>query len=140
MFDSNALKYHVFKDYNIQFDEKNNTCGTVRKVQWVKEGKEPDEDKGKIEIRHITVDETGEKALKGYAFSTPEGPDELVEGMVEVGFGRTKELLKSCRKRVDFMEAAVNINKDDDDDSDGEMFDMRDLLSGYESDEEEEED
>lgn len=130
MFDKSAsLSYHVFKDYNIQFDEKGATCGTVRKVQWVKEGKEPDESKAKIEIRHVTVNEAGETALKGYAFSTPEGPDELVEGMIGAGFGKTKQILREVRKRDDFLEAAKTINEDEEY-SDGEMFDMRDLLIG----------
>ena len=31
---------------------------------------------------------------KGYSFSTPEGVDELAEGLVSIGFGNTKELLK----------------------------------------------
>ena len=32
MFDSN-LTYHIFKDYDIPFDEKGSTCGSVRKIQ-----------------------------------------------------------------------------------------------------------
>ena len=59
MFDNN-LQYHIFKDYGLTFDEKGNTCGTLRKVQWVREGKEPDEEKAKIEIRHAIVKDDGE--------------------------------------------------------------------------------
>lgn len=141
MFDKGAsLRYHIFKDYNIQFDEKGATCGTVRKVQWVKEGNEPDENKAKIEIRHVTVNDSGEQPLKGYAFSTPEGPDELVTGMIGVGFGKTKDILREVRKREDFLESAKTIDEDDDLDSDGETFDMRDLLLGLRCDEECEED
>lgn len=122
--------YHIFEDYNILFDEKASTCGTVRRVQWVREGAEPDESKAKVEIRHIKVDETGETPLKGYSFSTPEGPDELVEGMIKAGFGKTKDILKAVRTREDFLEAANTINDDEDDNGDGETFDMRDLLLG----------
>ena len=39
MFEKSSLQYHVFKDYNIQFDEKGATCGTVRKAQWVEKEK-----------------------------------------------------------------------------------------------------
>lgn len=127
MFDSN---YHVFKDYDITFDEKASTCGSIRKVQWVRSGKEPDEEKAKIEIRHIKVDESGETPLKGYAFSTPEGPHELTIGLIDAGFGDTKEILRSVRKREDFLEAATHINEDPEESSDGESFDMRDLLLG----------
>lgn len=124
--------YHVFKDYDVLFDEKASTCGTIRKVQWVREGAEPDESKAKVEIRHIKVDETGETPLKGYSFSTPEGPDELTEGMIKAGFGKTKEILKAVRMREDFLEAANTINDDEDEGGDGETFDMRDLLLGAE--------
>lgn len=137
MFNSNTnLTYHVFHDYNIPFDEKGNTVGTVRKVQWVKEGNEPDESKAKIEIRKMYVTDDGEKPAKGISFSTPEGPGELAIGLISNGFGDTKEILRTVRKRDDFLEAAKTINEDDDS-SDGEMFDMRDLLLGVESDDEE---
>lgn len=129
-----GLSYHVFKDYNIIFDEKGSTCGTLRKVQWVKEGKEPDETKAKLEIRHVITSPEGEKAGKGYSFSTPEGPDELVVSLIEAGFGDTKEILRATRKRDDFLEAAKSINEDTDG-SDGEMFDMRDLLLSFNEDE-----
>ena len=42
---SSDLRYHIFKDLEIPFDEKGATCGTVRLVQWVKEGEEPNIDK-----------------------------------------------------------------------------------------------
>ena len=139
MFDESAqLQYHVFKDYDIIFDEKGASCGTVRKIQWVKGDKEPDEAKAKIEIRRITVDDSGEKRLKGYAFATPEGPNELICGMIEKGFGDTKDILKAVRKRDDFLEAATSINEDTEY-NDGEVFDMRDLLLGLEGEEEEDE-
>ena len=73
---------------------------------------------------------------KGYSFSTPEGVDELAEGLVSIGFGNTKELLKSIRLREDFMEAATHIN-DEESDGEGEMFDMRSLLMGIDTEEEE---
>lgn len=131
MFDNN-LTYKVFKDFNIPFDEKGSTCGTVRKVQWVKDGNEPDESKAKIEIRKMYINSEGEKTGKGYTFSTPEGPGELAVGLINAGFGDTKDILKAVRKRDDFLEAAQKINEDSDDYGDGEMFDMRDLLLGSE--------
>lgn len=130
MFDQ-SMSCKVFKDYNITFDEKGSTWGTVRKVQWLKEGKEPDESKAKIEIRKFTQTAEGERMMKGYTFSTEEGPGELIIGLMEAGFGNTKEILRSVRKREDFLEAAKSINEDSDDGDSGEMFDMRDLLLGY---------
>lgn len=131
MADWNNIQYHIFEDFDIPFDEKGATVGTVRKVQWVKMGVEPDPEKAKIEIRHITVKEDGEFAGKGYSFSTPEGPSELVHGLIKIGFGDTKEILREVRKRDDFLEAAKTINEDPDE-GDGEVFDMRDLLMGME--------
>lgn len=122
--------YHVFKDYNIIFDEKGSTCGTVRKIQWVKDGNEPDEEKAKIEIRKVYVNQEDEKVGKGYTFSTPDGPNELIVGMIEAGFGNTKDILKAVRTRKDFLDSAKTINDEDGKDYDGETFDMRDLLLG----------
>ena len=138
MFD-NKLQYHIFNDYNVTFDEKGNTCGTLRKVQWVREGKEPDEEKAKIEIRHAIVNEEGEIMGKGYSFSTPEGPGELTLALIDNGFGDTKDIIKSISKRSDFVESIKNIDSVEVE-HDGEMFDMRDLLLGIDSEEEESED
>ena len=59
--------------------------------------------------------------------------------MIDCGFGDTKEILKSVRKREDFLEAAKTIN-DETEDKDGDMFDMRDLMLGVDEEEEESED
>lgn len=142
MFD-NSMQYHIFEDFDIPFDEKGTTCGTVRRVQWVKGDAQPDPEKAKIEIRKIYTSGAEEKTGKGYTFSTPEGPSELVHGLISKGFGNTKEILKIVRERDDFLEAANTINDDNDDSDSGEMFDMRDLLLGMEassSDEEDEDD
>jgi hypothetical protein len=126
-----SMRCHIFKDYGITFDEKGSTWGTVRKVQWLKGDKEPDETKAKIEIRKFTQTSEGERMMKGYTFSTPEGPGELVVGLINSGFGDTKEILRSVRKRKDFLDAAKTINEDGDENDSGETFDMRDLLLGY---------
>lgn len=131
MFD-NKLNYHIFRDYDVVFDEKGNTCGTLRKVQWVKEGKEPDESKAKLEIRHLIVNEQGETFGKGYSFSTEEGPHELTLALIDNGFGDTKDIIKSISKRDNFVDAVKNIDVTVED-SDGEMFDMRDLLLGIDT-------
>lgn len=132
-----GMTYRVFQDYNIPFDEKGTTVGTVRKVQWVKAGAEENEEKAKIEIRKMYINSDGEKTGKGYTFSTPEGPSELVHGLIDAGFGDTKEILKRVRKRDDFLEAAQHINDEEESSDSGDMFDMRDLLLGAEEEEEE---
>ena len=139
MFD-NQFQYHVFKDYDIPFDEKGTTCGTVRKVQWIKGSGEPDESKAKIEIRKVYTSGAEEKTGKGYTFSTPEGPGELAIGLIKAGFGDTKEILRAVRSREDFFEAANNINNDEDDNTSGDIFDMRDLLLAEDEEDEDDED
>lgn len=138
MFGEKDLKYEVFKDYNIPFDEKGSSVGVVRLVQWHSSDKEADESKAKLEIRKISVNSDGETLRKGYTFSTPEGPHELVKGLIDVGFGDTKEILRSVRKRDDFLEAAKTINDENNESIEGETFDMRDLLLGMEENDENE--
>ncbi len=138
--DFSQMFYHIFKDYEIPFDEKGSTCGTVRLVQWCKKGDEPDKDKAKIEIRKVYTSGGEEKLGKGFTFSTPEGPGELAVGLIKAGFGETKDVLNAVRERDDFREAVMNLNKDDDDNSDGEMFDMRDLLLSYDNDSDDDDD
>lgn len=132
----NSMRCKIFKDYNISFDEKGSTCGTVRLAQWYKDGAEPDKEKAKLEIRKVYTSGAEERNGKGYVFSTPEGPSELVEGLLGVGFGNTKKCIKTLAKRDDFKESVENINNDEDDDSD-EMFDMRELLMNIEVSEDE---
>lgn len=140
MFDG-GLNCHVFKDYEIPFDEKGATCGVVRKVQWVKAGQNPDESKAKIELRKTYIQGGEERTGKGYTFSTEEGPGELVCGLISAGFGDTKEILRSIRTRNDFLEAATTINEDSDEGSeDGEMFDMRTLFLDVEDSSDEDDD
>jgi hypothetical protein len=130
MYDNN-LRCHVFKDYNIPFDEKGTTVGSVRLVQWVKGDDEPNPDKAKLEIRKLYTGGTEEKVGKGYTFSTPEGPSELTEGLLKIGYGDTKKCLKTLATRDDFKESVENIDVDEDDNDEG-MFDMRELLMNIE--------
>jgi hypothetical protein len=110
----------------------------VLPTEWVKEGKEPDESKAKIEIRKMYVNAESERTGKGFSFATEEGPGELAVGLIKAGFGETKEILRAVRKRKDFLEAAKTIDQDQDEsDGSGEIFDMRELLLGLDSEEEE---
>lgn len=128
-FDAN-MTYHVFKDFNVNIDNGAQSYISVRLAQWVKQGAEPDETKAKYEIRNNKVTPEGEMALKGVSFKSKESLGELAEGLVDVGFGDTKKVLSGLVKRDDFKDTVENFDKDPDDDSDGELFDMRTLLLG----------
>ena len=128
--DYTNMQCHVFEDFNIVFDEKNSTCGVIRRAQWIKDGDEPDESKAKLEIRKIYNTSEGERSGKGYTFSTENGPDELVVGLIDAGFGQTSEILQHIKTRDNFKDAvqAIKFVNDDFIDEDGEIFDMRELL------------
>ena len=128
-FDNN-MTYHVFKDFNVNIDNGAQTYVSVRLAQWLKAGQEPDESKAKYEIRNNKITPEGEMALKGVSFKSKESLGELAEGLIDVGFGDTKKILGSIVKREDFKNTVNNFDKDPDDDSDGELFDMRTLLLG----------
>ena len=133
------LCYKVFKDFNILFDEKAGSFGSVRLAQWYKKGTDPDETKAKYEIRKFSIDKDGvtEIPSKGVSISSKEAMDDLTDGLVDKNFGNTRNILKSVSKRDDFKDTLDNINSDPDDNSDGELFDMRNLLMNIDVDEEE---
>jgi len=127
-FDSN-LRCYIHKDFNVIFDEKGATNGVLRSVQWLKGDDEPDPAKAKLEIRKVYTNSEGERNGKGYSFSTDEGPAELLLGLIDAGFGDTKDIIEHTAKRKDFKQAVKAISfGDPEEDEDGEMFDMRDLL------------
>lgn len=121
---------YVHGDLDAVFDERGSTFLTMRRVQWVKEGQEPDPSKAKLELRKWMVNSEGEVPNKGFAFLTEEGPHNLVHTLIENGYGDTKTILNKISTREDFREAVLHMNDDPDAGSNvnGEYFDMRDLL------------
>lgn len=130
----NKRPYH-FPGLDEIIDEQGSKYIAIRKTQWIADGEEPDESKAKIEIRRWTVTEDKEFG-KGFAFLTEKGPHELTNVLVKKGFGDTKEILSSIRKRDDFREAVENLNNNDDEESDDGFFDMRSLLLDEDSEDE----
>jgi hypothetical protein len=128
----------MFGGINNIFDERGSSFLAIRKVQWVKEGSEPDESKARLEIRKWTVQNGEEVALKGCAFLTDEGPHNLVKALVQEGYGNTKEVLGELKKREDFKDAVEHLN-DSEDFGEGEYFDMRSILLSEPTDDEDEE-
>lgn len=130
-----------FGDMDIVFDEKGSRFLTIRKVQWVNKGEEPDESKAKLEMRKFTIGKEGEEICgKGIAFLTEDGPNNLTKELVENGFGSTKEILQSLSRREDFKETVEHLGEDENDSVGEDFFDMRSvLLQAAEEDEVEEE-
>ena len=132
-----VIKPYIFLDEtNEIIEEKNNQYTALRRVQWIKEDDEPDKSKSKLEIRRWIVEKDGtEKANKGVVFMTEEGPHQLAEILVNNNYGKTKELTKSLIKRNDFEESLNTLFSEDNELSDGNYFDMRDMLLSYSNEE-----
>ena len=141
-FDSNTnIRPVMFDGLDAIFDEKGSMFLSMRKVQWVKEGNEPDPLKAKLELRKWIVGPDGvEKANKGMTFLTEEGPHELAKTLVHHGYGKTKEILLELKGREDFQESVNTLFDKDEDTGSGEYFDMRSALLAEDDSEEEEDD
>lgn len=141
-FDSNTnIRPVMFDGLDAIFDEKGSMFLSMRKVQWVKEGNEPDPSKAKLELRKWIVGPDGvEKANKGMTFLTEEGPHELAKTLVHHGYGKTKEILLELKGREDFQESVNTLFDKDEDIGSGEYFDMRSALLAEDDSEEEEDD
>ena len=126
MAEFNKHPYH-FAGLDEIVDEQGSKYIAIRKTQWIADGEEPDESKAKIEIRRWTVTDDKEFG-KGFAFLTENGPHELTNVLVKKGFGDTKEILSSLRKRDDFKEVVEDLDKEEVSGEDGEYFDLRGIL------------
>lgn len=118
-----------FGDLDAIFDERGSQYIALRKVQWVKEGVEPDESKAKLEIRKYKVTDDGDIPMKGVSFLTEEGPHELAHVLVKEGFGHTKQIIKDIVVRDDFKDSIEHINDDEDIISEDNVFDMRSVMN-----------
>jgi len=118
----------IFEDGpNAIFDERGNTFLALRKVQWAKgENPEKDPSRAKLELRKWMVKDGEEIANKGFSFLTEDGPHELTHTLIREGFGKTKEIIKGIKDRIDFKESVEHLY-DEESDSE-EYFDMRDAL------------
>jgi len=139
-FDKNiSVKPIKFGTTDVTFDERGSSFLAMRRIQWCKDGDEPDESKARLELRKWIVDKDGsELANKGFSFLTDDGPHELAKALVKEGFGKTGEILGELVKRDDFKDAVNNFGKDEEDGSDEDYFDMRQLLTNLDVVEDEE--
>lgn len=129
MFNSDVkIKPVFFDNLDAVFDEKGSMFLSMRKTQWCKDDEEPDREKAKLELRKWRVTSEGERADKGIAFLTDEGPGELAKVLIHEGYGDTKELLLELKTREDFKESVEHLFDDQEESSDGEYFDMRTAL------------
>lgn len=126
-FDPNKkIKPVLFDNLDAVFDERGSAFLSIRRVQWCEEGATPDREKSKLEIRKWRVTNEGEeRADKGVAFLTEEGPHELTKVLINQGFGHTKDILLELKKRDDFKESVDHMFDNEEESTEGEFFDMR---------------
>ena len=124
----NALTFYMHDDIDEIFDEKGNMFLALRKIQWAKVGVDPDPDKGKLELRKWNIKPDGSEVPgKGFSFLTENGPSELIDVLIDQGYGNTETILGKLKERDDFTEAVDRLYNGVDEDSD-EYFDPREAL------------
>ena len=119
----------LFDNLDGIFDERGSTFCSMRLVQWCGEDEEPNREKAKLELRKWRVTTDGqERADKGLSFLTENGPHELTKVLIDHGYGNTKDILLSLKKREDFNESVEHLFDKEELSTDGEYFDMRSAL------------
>ena len=127
MFDKNkVITPIIFDSPNVTFDEKGNTFLALRKIQWIDNPKKKDPEQAKLELRKWIVKDGEEIANKGFSFLTEDGPHELTHVLIREGYGKTKEIIKGIKDRLDFKDSVEHLY--DDEVNSDEYFDMRDAL------------
>lgn len=113
------FKYEVIDDFGV-IDELANRSLNLRNIRW------GDRDKVSLDLRQYYMTENGERMGKGVGFLTDEGPNNLVEVMAGLGFGKTLNILNNIKGREDFQRSLnTALGKDSEfyDESAGEAAD-----------------
>lgn len=101
--DKSKLKYTMHGDMDYVLIENGNTFTAMRMVSW-KEGADP-----KLDIRNYYIDKEGnEVPSKGITFNTEsDGPNCLVNALINEGYGDTEDIINGIKNREDFMPSLV---------------------------------
>ena len=127
-----AFKYRIVDHVDFTFEEEGNQFNALRKIAWGDAGDE----KARLEVRRWRNNPDGtEMAAKGMTFLTEDGPNELTNCLLKLGFGNTREVLDIIRDRDDIRKSLNScLGPDDDlyDESQGNLedgfFDPKELL------------
>lgn len=109
------FKYEIVDNFDHVIDEKGAKFIALRKIRW------GDNPSVKLEIRNWFSNKNGETCGKGVSFLTDDGPNNLAETLVDLGYGDTKTLIRSLAKRNN-----IEIPEDSQDD---EYFDLQDIIN-----------
>lgn len=98
---------YIVGDTDEVIDEKGNTALMLRDMQWKHDGKEGTM---RLELRRFIMSAEGEeRANKGVAFLTEDGPHNLANTLLRLGYGNTQECIEHLAKREDFEESLINV-------------------------------
>ena len=121
-----SFKYKIVDDFDFTVDEKGSEFIALRKIYWGN-STEP-----KLDLRRYYSTENGERMSKGkgLSFLTEDGPHELTRVLLEQGYGKPQEILKTLEeKRPDVYESLKNkINGLSDEEETEEMYDPREVF------------
>lgn len=102
-FKKGPVEYKIKEDgINELIDEKGNMTVMLREVAWG--GRDYH-----LEIRKWIIDIDKEQPMKGVTFITDEGPNNLVEVMVDKGYGNTEKIITNIKERPDFMDSLTRV-------------------------------
>jgi hypothetical protein len=126
------FKYAIVDNIDYTLEEQGNQFTALRKIRW------GDSDKEYLEMRRWrNTPDGGEQAAKGCTFMTDEGPANLINALIELGYGNTKEVLGKLSDRTDFRKSLNSLlGKDDElyDDNVGTLeddyYDPKSLIGG----------
>lgn len=126
------FKYAIVDNIDYTLEEQGNQFTALRKIRW------GDSDKEYLEMRRWRNTPDGsEQAAKGCTFMTDEGPANLINALIELGYGNTKEVLGKLSDRTDFRKSLNSLlGKDDElyDDNVGTLeddyYDPKSLIGG----------
>ena len=125
------FKYAIMDNIDYTLEEQGNQFTALRKIRW------GDSDKEYLELRRWRNTPGGEQAAKGCTFMTDEGPANLINALIELGYGNTKEVLGKLSDRTDFRKSLNSLlGKDDElyDDNVGTLeddyYDPKSLIGG----------
>lgn len=90
---------------NVVFDEvPGNSFLALRKLRWSPNSS------FKLDIRKWYTNSSGEEiAGKGVSFMTDEGPENLIQALLENGYGDTRKTLNGIKDRDDFAVAVKEV-------------------------------
>jgi hypothetical protein len=116
-----SFTYHV-GDIDEVIDSRGNSVIMLRKLAWG-EGKE------NLELRKWVVDINKETPLKGCTFLTEEGPHNLTNKLVQLGYGHTNELLDTLSKRDDFKESLDSLGQEKTNEKSSVYYDPKEIIA-----------